>query len=162
MTLQSKDRELVAVAASVAAGCKPCTDYHLKAARAARLGDNEVRQAIIDAMSVRQTALEVMKAYGLQHFDVAVSAPGDKGRESTRIKELVAVAAAFAVNCTTNLERHLAATKALGISDDEIDEVIKLARFIKGKAASHVENMVVVEENADYAQLHPTGVSLCK
>jgi len=146
MTLGVKEHELVAVSASVAAGCKPCTDYHLKAARTARLSDDEIRQAMIDAMSVRQNALELMKAYGLQLLGEAVDASGDNGWESTRISELVAVAAAFAVNCTINLELHLAAAKALGIPDDEIDEVTKLARFIKGMAASHVENMVVVEE----------------
>jgi len=162
MTLLLKERELVAVGASVAAGCKPCTDYHLKAARAARFSDDEIRQAIIVAMSVRQNALEVMRAYGPQHLGEVVSASGDKGWESTRIRELVAVAAAFAVNCTTNLEQHLAAAKALGISDDEIDEVTKLARFIKGKAASHVENLVVVEVNGDYAQPHPSVARSCE
>jgi AhpD family alkylhydroperoxidase len=149
MTLRLKERELAAVGASVAAGCKPCTDYHVKAAREAKLGDDEIRQAINDAMVVRQNALEAMKAYGLQHLGEGVDDPGDHGGESTRIKELVAVAAAFAVNCTTNLERHLAAARTLGITDDEIGEVTKLATFIKGKAASHVEKMVAVEEHGE-------------
>jgi AhpD family alkylhydroperoxidase len=146
MTLRLKERELVAVSASVAAGCKPCTDYHFKAAREAKLGEDEIRQAINDAMSVRQNALEVMKLYGLHRLGDVVDAPDDNGGESTRTKELVAVAAAFAVNCTTNLERHLGTAKTLGITDDEIGEVTKLARFIKGKAASHVEKMVALEE----------------
>jgi len=162
MTLLLRDRELVAVGASVAAGCKPCTDYHLKAARAAGLSDDKIRQAIIVAMSVRQNALEVMKAYGLRQLGEVVSAPGDRGWESTRIGELVAIAAAFAVNCTTNLEHHLAAAKALGISDDEIDEITKLARFIKGKATSHVENLVGVELSGGSAQSRPSVASLCE
>ena len=83
--------------------------------------------------------------------------PVDSGREGTRIRELVAVAAAFAVNCTANLERHLNAARALGIPDDEIDEVTKLARFIKGKAASHVESMVAVEESDESDTVTPVG-----
>ena len=74
----------------------------------------------------------------------------------------MAVAAAFAVNCTSNLRRHLAAAKTLGIADDEIEEVTKIARFIKGMAASHVENMVVVEEHGDKAQPHPSDEGLCE
>lgn len=157
MKLRLKERELVAVGASVAAGCKPCTDYHFKAAREAGLGDDEIRQAIEDAMNVRQNALEVMKAYGLQHLGEDIDVPGDSGGESTRIRELVAVAAAFAVNCTNNLERHLATARALGIPDDEIDEVTRMARFVKGKAASHVESMVAFEESEDSGTAAPIG-----
>ena len=122
MTLRLKERELVAVGASVAAGCKPCTDYHLKAAREAKLSDDEIHQAINVAISVRQNASGVMKAYSLQRLGKLVDAPGDNDGESTRIKQLVSIAAAFAVNCTINLERHLAAAKAFGIADDEIGE----------------------------------------
>ena len=157
MTLRLKERESAAVSASVAAGCKPCTDYHVKAAPEAKLDGHEIRQAINDAVGVRQDALEVMKAYGLQHLGEGVDPPGDHGGESTRIKELVAVAAAFAVNCTTNLERHLAAARTLGITDDEIDEVTKLATFIKDKAASHVEKMVAVEKHGELAHPAPDG-----
>jgi len=157
MKLRLKERELVAVGVSVAAGCKPCTDYHLKAARNAGLSDDEICQAVKDAISVRQNSLEVMKAYGLQRLGENTDVPGDRGREGTRIRELVAVAAAFAVNCTANLERHLNATRALGIPDDEIDEVIKLARFIKGKAASHVESMVAVKESEESDTVAPVG-----
>jgi len=149
MPLRLKERELIAVGASVAAGCKPCTDYHFKAAREAKLNDDEIRQAINNAMSVRQSALEIMKDYGLQHLGEGLDGPADKGGQGTGIEELVAVAAAFAVNCTSNLERHLGAAETLGITDDEIDEVIKLARFIKGKAASHVEKIVTPDENGE-------------
>ena len=162
MTLRLKQRELVAVGASIAAGCKPCTDYHIKAARAARLSDDQIRQATKVAISVRQNALEVMEAYGLRHPVEGVDTTGDNDWESNRISRLVAVAAAFAVNCTTNLARHLAAAKTLGIADDEIEEVTKIARFIKGMAASHVENMVVVEEHRDKAQSHPSDEGLCE
>ncbi len=60
MTLRLKERELAVASASVAAGCTPCTDYHVKAAREAKLDDHDIRQAINDAVGVRQDALEVM------------------------------------------------------------------------------------------------------
>ena len=147
MTMRLKEREMVAIGASVAAGCRPCTDYHVKAAREAKLTGGEIRQAIDDAMNVRQNALEVMKAYGLQHLgETEETDGGGRAGPTTRIKELVSIAAAFAVNCTTNLENHLAAAESLGISGEEIQDVTKLAGFIRGKAASHVEKMVAPEE----------------
>ena len=36
MTMTSKEKELVAIGISVAAGCKPCTDHHVAVARKAR------------------------------------------------------------------------------------------------------------------------------
>ncbi len=150
MVLRLKEREMAAVGASVAAGCKPCTDYHVGASRKAKLTDGEIRQAIDDAMCVRQNALEVMKVHGLHHLGETGDA-GGCGEPTTRTGELVSVAAAFAVNCTANLEKHLAAARALGVSEDEIQDVIKLTGFIKGKAASHVEKMAAPKEAAEPA-----------
>ena len=147
MTLRLKERELVAVGVSVAAGCKPCTDYHVKAVREAKATDDEIRQAIDDAISVRRNASDVMRGYGLCHLgETAKAVEGGCTKPTTRIKELISIAAAFAVNCTTNLEKHLAVAKALGVSGEEIQDVIKLATFIKGKAASHVEKLVAPQE----------------
>ena len=36
MTMTPKEKELVAIGISVAAGCKPCTDHHVAVARKAR------------------------------------------------------------------------------------------------------------------------------
>ncbi|MBT3358094.1 MAG: carboxymuconolactone decarboxylase family protein [Rhodospirillales bacterium] len=146
MTLRLKERGMVAIGASVSSGCKPCTDYHVKAARTVALTNDELRQTIDDAMSVRQNALNVMKAHGLSHLGETDEADGGRNDEpTTRIRELVSIAAAFAVNCTTNLDKHLGSAEALGISDKDIRDVIKLAAFIKDEAASRVENMVAPE-----------------
>jgi len=149
MTLRLKERELVAVGASLAAGCRPCTDYHVKAAREAKLDDVDLRRAMNVALAVRRDALEVMQAYGLQHLGDAPGASDGVGAQSVRTDALVAVAAAIAVNCTTNLERHLAAARNLGVNDDEIADIAKLATFIRGKATAHVEKLLPVEERVE-------------
>jgi AhpD family alkylhydroperoxidase len=152
MTLRLKERELVAVGASVAAGCKPCTDYHVKAARKAKAADDEIRQAIADAMEVRGQAQAIMAAHGLAQLGIA-SEPGEARipPESTRIRELVAIGAAFAVNCTASLERHLAQAGRFAITAEDVDSVVKLARFIKGEAASHVDKAVGLDEAEEEA-----------
>ena len=52
--LTEKEQELVAVGASIAAGCRPCTAYHVRAARVAGADKEEIRQAVNDALDVRQ------------------------------------------------------------------------------------------------------------
>lgn len=150
MTLRLKEKELVAVGVSVAAGCKPCTDYHVRAAHKAKASDDELRQAIADAMEIRGKAQAIMAAHGLAQLGVATE-PGETGTppETTRTTELVAIGAAFAVNCTASLERHLAVAGRFAITAEDVDSVVKLTRFIKDKAASHVEKLIRVDEEEE-------------
>lgn len=142
MSLNFKEKELVAVGASVAAGCKPCTNYHFKQVREAGASDEEIKQAISDAVSVRDSAKNIMEAHALKHLGIVKNIDEYGCNENTtRIKELVSVAAAFAVNCTSNLEKHIALAQNVGISDSEVKSVLDLALFIKGKASSHVDRI---------------------
>jgi AhpD family alkylhydroperoxidase len=152
MTLRLKEKELVAVGVSVAAGCKPCTDYHVKAARKAKATDDDIRQAIADATEVCGYAQAIMTAHGLAHLGIA-GEPVETGTspETTRTTELVAIGAAFAVNCTASLERHLTGAGRFAITAEDVDSIVKLARFIKGKAASHVDKLVGLDETDEEA-----------
>lgn len=142
MSLTTKERELVSVGASLAAGCKLCANFHYKEAQRAGGSDDEIRQAMMDAMAVRDQAKKIMERHGLKLLGLKIrrasadaDAPESVG-DTNRMTELVAVAAAFAVNCTTSLDKHLATARSVGVADDEIKEVVDLARFIKGKADS--------------------------
>lgn len=161
MAITPKEKELVAVGISVATGCKPCTDFHIKAVRKARASDNEIKQAMAAALEVRKRATEIMGAYALAHLGEKREVnTGGRADEITRLTELVSVGAAFGVNCVATLERHLAAAKAVGISQEEITTIVQLATFIKGKAASHVEHLVGVVEEKEVAA-HGTATSAC-
>ena len=142
MAITQKEKELAAVGMSVATGCKPCTDFHVKAARKSGASDAEIKQAMSDAVAVRRGATELMEAYGLAHL--GEGHPGADPNHigtTTRVKELVCIGAAFGVNCVSTLKAHLEAAESVGISHDEITTVVKLSAFIKGKAASHVEHL---------------------
>ncbi len=152
MTMRLKERELVAVGISVAAGCKPCTDYHLKAVRKAKATDDEITQATAVAMGVRRSAQNIMEAYGLSQLGATHRVEDCVDTETHRLKELVSIGAAFAVNCTTNLEAHLAAATSVAISDDDIQGVLMLAQLIKGKAASHVEKLIKISDTDESVQ----------
>jgi len=149
MTLRLKERELVAVGVSLAAGCKPCTDYHFKAAREAKCGEAELRRAVEVGLDLRRRAVDVMTSFGLQHLGDEVAPLDMVPEQTTRIDELVAIGAALAVNCPTSLAHHLAAAERFDISEAEIADIAKLAIFIKGKAAAHAEKLVVAEPPAE-------------
>lgn len=150
MSLTVKEKELVNIGASVATGCKPCTDYHFKKVRQAGATDEEIKDAITDAMLVRDSAKEIMENYGLQQMGLAKEEDDAEYIEGTaRIKELVSVAAAFAVNCTTNLRRHMVAARAVGITEGEIESVLHAASFIQGEAAHYVDQIVKLKKKSD-------------
>jgi AhpD family alkylhydroperoxidase len=153
MALTVREKELVNIGASVATGCKPCTDFHFKKVREAGATDGEIKKAISYAMIVRDSAKEIMESHGLQHLGLAKGEDELTGAEqTTRMKELVSVAAAFAVNCTTNLEKHIALARNVGISEQEIESVLDAAQFIKGEAAHYVDQIVKLKKKSDELQ----------
>ncbi len=137
MPLSVKERELVAVGVSLAAGCKTCTNFHFKKVRGAGASDEEIEQAMTDAIAVRDKAKRIMQWHGLRLLGLGKARDEeDASSETSRMTELVSVGAAFVVNCTSSLEKHLAAARDTGVADDEIEAVLDLSRFIKGKADS--------------------------
>ncbi len=150
MTLTATERELSAVGISVASGCKPCTNYHVKAVREAGASEEEIKQAISDALSVRVRATDIMRSHALVRLGQE-----DQGhiptmpRDTNRVTELVSMGAAFGANCASSLKEHLASAESVGISAGEIDELMKLAAFIKDRAASHVERLVGMRDAED-------------
>ena len=110
---------MISVGASIASGCKLCTELHVKDARRCGATDEEIKLAMTDALRVRRDAEEMMERHGLRVLGRELlrsdSTDRDEGADSppgvspTRIGELVAVAAAFAVNCETSLAQHVAA-----------------------------------------------------
>ncbi len=138
MPITKKEKELTAVGISIAAGCKPCTDYHIKAVRETGASDDEIRRAIEDAMVVRNAATFIMRDYGHSHLgDAEHDEVATKPRD--RVAKLVEIGAAFAVNCVSSLEKYSGHAEATGVTREEILEIIKLAKFIKERGASHVD-----------------------
>ncbi len=57
------EKEVAAVAISVAAGCRPCTLYHLRAARECGTGDAAIEQAVRDGLAARHEAASSMQDF---------------------------------------------------------------------------------------------------
>ena len=151
MSITVKEKELTAVGISVATGCKPCTDYHLKAVRTAGASDEEIEQAVAGAVAVRERATKIMQGHALvQLGEAGHGSDPTPTEEASRMQVLVSIGAAFGVNCVSTLDTYLADAENVGLSQDDTAKIVKLAAFIKRKAASHVERLVgMTEEAAD-------------
>ena len=150
MTIVAIEKELAAIGISVAAGCKPCTDFHVEAARKAGASVREIERAMVVALSVRERATVAMKSYALKHVggpqDTSLPV-GDSGK-GNRLDELVAIGSAFGVNCVSTLEQHLNLASEADISEAEVTLIARLAMYIKKRASSHVERLCDVTEKS--------------
>ena len=137
--LTQKEKELVAVGASIAAGCQPCTAHHFKAVREAGAAEAEIRQAVDDALCVRNSATRIMTGLAEKHLGNEPSAEESCCSSKPLIGELVSIGAALSVNCPTNLETHLKAARAMGATERQIQTALGMARSIKKVAGQKVE-----------------------
>ncbi len=142
MSLSEKEKGLAGVGISVAAGCKPCTNYHVKATRKSGASDKEIRRAVEIAVAIRHRAADIMAAHALGQLGEAAAEPGAEMTAPSRIDRLVAIGSAFAVNCPATLKAHLAAGGKFGLTQGEAEEIARQATFIRGKAIFHVGKLI--------------------
>lgn len=135
MPMTHLEKELVALAISVAAGCRPCVTYHLVEVRKAGADDAAIETAVSGALCVRKAAAEGMRNHALGLDPVLDGCSGG----TDPLAEMVALGAALAVNCTAETGRHLAAARSLGVAQDRLDEVFTLVAMIRSKAVGHAE-----------------------
>lgn len=141
--LSQKEKELVVVGASVAAGCIPCTEYHLKEVKVTGATTQEITAAIDAALCVKGSTRGIMGQVAYQALGVSrEEQPPCCAGPTDRMKELVSIAAAVAVNCPTNLRKHVDAGRTVGVQDEEIRLVIGLAKMIRSKAMEKIDAAV--------------------
>jgi AhpD family alkylhydroperoxidase len=131
--LSQQDKELVALGASVGAGCHPCVDYHLKAAKKAALADDRVRTAITSVQLVAAQAAEQLARHLQRQLGAEDLTPGAPGARDT---ELSALGAAIGANDRTNIERHMTAAAALGVSPSHLQQALDIAQTVQTNASA--------------------------
>ncbi len=136
MTISILDKELVAIAVSIAAGCRPCTAHHLAAARQVGATESAIESAAARAVCVRSSATEGMRR---QALEIGPQPDGRGCSGKSAWGELAALGASLAVNCTDSIDKHLAAARALGVAQGDVDVVFALVGKIRARAISHAE-----------------------
>lgn len=126
----AQQKELVAVGASIGAGCQPCASHHLQAGTEAGLDNQQLLAALESAERVTAEAAVRMDDHvrGTLGHDVTPAL-------LSRVEEtLAALGAALGANDKTNIERQLTAAAELGVSREQLHEVIETARSVDENA----------------------------
>lgn len=147
--LSEKERALIGIGASVAAGCQPCTTYHVKAARTAGACDRSVALAVETALIGRKSSTAAMDEWAGRCQDQRPEVDDEFRAQKRLIAELTAIATAVAVNSVPELQEHLTAARDAGARGEQIRVAIEIARKIKGVAAEKIDAIADrIEEDA--------------
>jgi AhpD family alkylhydroperoxidase len=156
--LSEKEQELIALGASIASGCLPCTKFHLRAAASVGAAAADIAQAVQDATQVRRTATDIMaQAGGLAPADGGEARP-DAGQR-TLIRELVSAGAAYAINCAPGVEAHLEAARARGATDAQLLAALTIACAVRDVAVEKAKAAAAAIFGVD--ETHADGEDCC-
>lgn len=146
-TLSWKEMEIVNLGISIAAGCRPCTKYHVKKCREAGLSDAFISDVIERAEQVSIQAIKTLSAKAYETLNCNIRKEllflAEKDN-STNI--LIGLAVAYTINSTVLLGEYLNHAIQMKISKEKISEIIAISKFIFYKAKSHVD---ILSENFD-------------
>jgi AhpD family alkylhydroperoxidase len=136
------DKELVALGASVGAGCHPCTQYHTQAALKEGLDAVEVRWAIEMAQVVRASGGVAVANVGRRILGVDQQELAAQGPPPCRDSALVWLGAAAGCNSGVLLAEYAAQAAALGLGAAELREAIDVAEMVKTQAGKFLSRDV--------------------
>ena len=129
--LSLEQKELVAVAASVGAGCQPCVSHHLTAGAKAGLDGERLLAAVTSAERVSAEAAVAMGDHVRGKLGPEVASPA----LLSRLEEaLASLGAALGANDARNIERQLRAALELGASRSQLQQAIKTAHTVQVNA----------------------------
>lgn len=161
--LTPKEKELIAVGASIASGCQQCADYHFVKVFDEGATVDEVKRAVHDASEMIAFASEVMqhKAYTFMNVSCKVSAKEGVSGDLDRLSLLVRIGAVVALNCITGIERYIKLALKSGVALEGIQMAIALAEIVATKAREFAEDkilksldMVPSESKISFAECH--------
>ena len=140
--LSPKEASLAGLAASIAAGCRPCTNHWLDQARAKGACERGIRLAIETGLAIRTTATEAMAEFAasIQAGPLAID-PEFRSQRAGLI-EVMACGAALAVRSTTDLEHQVDLARGHGASTAHISAAIAIARAVCTGAQKEVDQVV--------------------
>jgi AhpD family alkylhydroperoxidase len=132
--LTDTQREFVAIGAAIGAGCQPCTQYHVRAALKAGLGQEEIQLALDQAEAVRQEGGVAVANVGRAMLGLG-EATQSEGCVCDASQALVYIGAAAGCNAGGMLARYLEVAAGLGFSAEQLGEAVDVAQAVKEKGA---------------------------
>jgi AhpD family alkylhydroperoxidase len=141
-TLSQREKELIAVACSVSAGCQRCSDYHFRKVFEVGADLNEVCKAVADTEATIQHAEEMMQRKAYELMQVSREDVPQIADAADRITALVKLGAAVASNCTPTITSHLSLAQSSGATEGEIEVAIKLGKMVLAKAGQFADEAI--------------------
>lgn len=130
--LSPEQHELVALGASVGAGCQPCVAHHLKAGAKAGLDPERLLAAVTSAERVTAEAAVAMGDFVRGKLGTSATAPAMLARLE---EALASFGAALGANDAKNIERQMRALVDLGASPLQLEQTIEAAQTVQENAA---------------------------
>ena len=135
MTLTKAEQELVAIGASIGAGCHPCLEYHLHEGAAAGLEPAILMQALADAECVKRSAYNELAVYGRELLGESADLPPSCCDDTSVTKEFVSVGSALGANSVAQLRKHIDQARGVGIDLTQLKHAIEIAQNVQRHAA---------------------------
>ena len=130
--LSAEQKELVAVGASVGAGCQPCVSHHLKSGAKAGLEGEQLLAALASAERISAEAAVAIGDHARARLGTNVTSPA---LLSLLEEALSSLGAALGANDATNIERQMRAAADLGASRSQLQQAIDTAHNVQENAA---------------------------
>ena len=134
--LSDQEREHVALGAAVGAGCRPCTQYHVKAAIRSGLTHEDIREDVEEAEVVRIDAAMSIAVYARGLTGVSAKHESAVCSPTSRSRALVQVGAATGANAGHLLDVLLPQARGLGLADEALAEAVAVASKVKDVAGN--------------------------
>jgi AhpD family alkylhydroperoxidase len=128
--MNTLDKELIAVAVSVAAGCEPCTQFHVSAARDAGATPEALRRMVELSLTVRANATQRMASVAAQTLGGCAPQPACGGEPLMALEALACAASALAARCGAGVPGFLAQAREAGATDAHGHVALGIARAI--------------------------------
>lgn len=133
MALAPKDKELVAIGASIGAGCDPCLEHHIPVGRSAGLTEPQLARAVEVAEDAHRFAVELLSGHSREL--VPTMQPWIRAALHTspasRADELVALGASIGANCHPLLQQCVSTALDRGMEASQVRSAIKMAEIVQ-------------------------------
>lgn len=133
--LTDKESEFVAIGASIGAGCRPCTKYHVAAALKNGFTDEEVLRAIDEAQAARREAVALVGDVGRSSLGIDDGENGNHLQPAGREQLLVCLGAAAGGNAANLVKLYTSGPGGADLSGEELRSALAIAEMVKEHAA---------------------------
>jgi AhpD family alkylhydroperoxidase len=142
--LTRKDKELIAVAASIASGCQQCSDYHFVKVFDEGATVGEVEKAVHEALDAIRYASGVMqhKAYVLMEIPHKATHNEEMSTNIDRLSLLLKIGAVVALNNITGIENAIGVAVRYGVRLEDIQMTVALSKIVAAKAREFADDAI--------------------